>query len=57
MTLQNIQLDFVYYDSQANINPGQSKKIKKKHKDATTGNLIFGGGNPRPPLIVVVRRL
>jgi hypothetical protein len=57
MALQRIDVDIVYFNNKSNINPGQIQKINNKREAALTGNLIFGGGNPRPPLIVVVRRL
>ena len=47
----------MYYDSQSAMNQGLVGKIKGKHAQEVTGNLIVPGGNPRPPLIVIVRKL
>ncbi len=57
MALQHITVNMVYYDSKSNMTSGLLNSIVGKLDDALMGNLILGGGNPRPPLIVIVRRL
>jgi hypothetical protein len=57
LATQHIQVDVLYYDSQSSMNAGLVAKIKNKHAQEVTGLLIAPGGNPRPPLIVIVRRL
>jgi hypothetical protein len=55
--LQHIDVSFVYYDSKSNMSTGLITNIIGKLDDALLGHLIFPGGNPRPPLIVIVRKL
>jgi len=54
---QHIQVDVVYYDSQSSMSAGLVATIKNKHAQEISGLVIMPGRNPRPPLIVVVRRL
>lgn len=55
--LQQITVSMVYYDSKSNMTAGLLNNIVGKLDDILNGHIIFGGGNPRPPLIVIVRRL
>jgi hypothetical protein len=57
LAAQHIQVDVVYYDSQSSMNAGLVSEIKNKHAQEVTGLLILPGKNPRPPLVVIVRRL
>jgi|SRR5450432_999667 len=57
LALQHIDVSFVYYDSKSNMSAGLLNSIVGKLDDALLGHLILPGGNPRPPLIVIVRRL
>jgi hypothetical protein len=57
LALQHIDVSFVYYDSKSNMTAGLLNSIVGKLDDALLGHLILPGGNPRPPLIVIVRRL
>jgi hypothetical protein len=57
LALQHITVNMVYYDSKSNMTSGLLNSIVGKLDDALMGHLILGGGNPRPPLIVIVRRL
>jgi hypothetical protein len=55
--LQQITVNMVYYDSKSNMTSGLLNSIVGKLDDILNGHIIFGGGNPRPPLVVIVRRL
>jgi hypothetical protein len=55
--LQQITVSMVYYDSKSNMTAGLLNNIVGKLDDILNGHIIFGGNNPRPPLIVIVRRL
>ncbi len=55
--LQHIQVTIAYYDSKSNMTSGLIDNIVGKLDNALNGNLLILGGNPRPPLIVIVRRL
>ena len=56
--LQHIVVNIAYYDSKSNMTAGLLDNIVGKLDDALNGHLILlGGNNPRPPLIVIVRRL
>ena len=57
LALQHVLVDMVYYDSQSAMSAGLVGKIKNKHAQEIAGLLIAPGANPRPPLIVLVRRL
>jgi hypothetical protein len=57
LALQHIQIDIVYYDSQSGMTSGLVAQIKNKHAQETAGVLVLPGRNPRPPLIVLVRKL
>jgi hypothetical protein len=57
LALQHIDVTMVYYDSKSNMTAGLLNNIIGKLDDALLGHLILPGGNPRPPLIVIVRRL
>ena len=53
--LQHIQVDVVYYDTQADMTTGLVGMIKNKHAAELAVQLISPNNNPRPPLIIIVR--
>lgn len=55
--LQHIDVQVVYYDSKANMAPGLLSGIINSVDNLLAGHLISTTVNPRPPLIVIVRRL
>ncbi|HVU58894.1 MAG TPA: hypothetical protein VHD83_27725 [Puia sp.] len=54
--LQHIAVQIEYYDSKALISGGLLGAILNKVNNLTSGNLISNYANPRPPLIIIVRR-
>jgi hypothetical protein len=54
--LQHITVQIEYYDSKALISGGLLGNIVNKLNNAISGNMISNYANPRPPLIVIVRR-
>jgi hypothetical protein len=54
--LQHITVQIEYYDSKALISGGLLGNIVNKLNNALSGNMISNYANPRPPLIVIVRR-
>jgi hypothetical protein len=56
LATQHIQVEFMYYDSKSNINPGLLGSVVNKLDNILTGNLIDKSANPRPPLIIITRR-
>ena len=60
LALQKIDVQLVYYSTKAAMqrnNPGLLSGIVNKLNNLLSGNLISYKANPRPPLIVIVRRL
>ncbi len=55
MALQHIQVDVVYYDTEADMSAGVVAEVKNKHAQEYATQLILPNGNPRPPLIIIVR--
>jgi len=58
--LQHIDVQLVYYNTKAdmqNSNPGLVSGILNAVNNLLSGHLISNSANPRPPLIVIVRRL
>ena len=55
--VQSMDVDLVYYDSKSNVNATLSATIQERLNNILLGNLISFNVNPRPPLIVIVRRL
>src|SRR5580692_3304222 len=53
--LQNISVQFVYYDKTALINGGLLGTVLTRLDELTSGNVISTSTNPRPPLVVIVR--
>lgn len=54
--LQHITVQIEYYDSKALISGGLLGSIVNKLNNAISGNMISNYANPRPPLIIIVRR-
>jgi hypothetical protein len=54
--LQHIAVQLEYYDSYSLISGGLIGGIVNKVNNLLSGNLISNYANPRPPLIVIVRR-
>jgi len=54
--LQHITVQIEYYDSKALISGGLLGNIVNKLNNAISGNMISNYANPRPPLIIIVRR-
>lgn len=54
--LQHIDVQFVYYYSKSQIGQGLLTNILSKLLNALSGNMVSTMANPRPPLIVIVRR-
>jgi len=60
LAVQHIDVQLVYYDTKAalqNGNPGLLSGIVNKLNNLLAGHMISYQANPRPPLIVIVRRL
>src|ERR1700754_128549 len=55
--VQKMEVDFVYYDSRSSVNADLSAVVLERLNNILLGNLISFNANPRPPLIVIVRRL
>ena len=58
--LQHIDVQLVYFNTKAdmqNSNPGLLSGIVNAVNNLLAGHLISNSANPRPPLIVIVRRL
>lgn len=58
--LQHISVQLVYYNTKADVtnsNPGLVSGILNAVNNLLAGHLISNTANPRPPLIVIVRRL
>ena len=55
--LQHIDVQMVYFDSKDNMNAGLLSGIVNAVDNLLAGHLISTTINPRPPLIVIVRRL
>ncbi len=53
--LQHIDVQFEYYYSKSQMNPGLIIGLLTKLDNILTGNLISTTSNPRPPLIFIVR--
>lgn len=56
MALQHINVQMVYYYSKSDIGPGLLNNVFLKVTNLLNGQLISTITNPRPPLIVIVRR-
>jgi hypothetical protein len=54
--LQHIDVQMAYYYSKADIGQGLLSNLTVKLTNVLSGQLISTGANPRPPLIVIVRR-
>ena len=54
--LQHIDVQFVYYYSKAQIGQGLLNNVLTKLTNILTGNMISTAANPRPPLIIIVRK-
>ena len=54
--LQHIDLQLVYYYSKSQIGTGLLSNVLSKLVNALSGNMISTAANPRPPLLVIVRR-
>jgi hypothetical protein len=54
--LQHIDLQLVYFDSRSQIGSGLLGNVLGKLDNLLSGNLISTSANPRPPLIIIVRR-
>ncbi|WP_431209447.1 hypothetical protein ACQ86N_25150 [Puia sp. P3] len=60
LAVQHIDVQLVYYDTKAalqNSNPGLLSGVVNKLNNLLAGHMISYQANPRPPLIVIVRRL
>ena len=55
--LQHISVQLVYFDSKSNMSPGLLTGIVNKLDNLLSGHMISTMANPRPPLIVITRRL
>ena len=53
--LQQMDVQFVYYETRAEVPQVVVDYIQQKSNDITAQALIMAGGNPRPPLIVITR--
>jgi hypothetical protein len=56
MALQHMDVQFQYYDSKSQINPGLLGGIVNKLDNVLNNVLIDKTANPRPPLIIITRR-
>jgi hypothetical protein len=54
--LQHITVQLEYYDSKALISGGLLGTITNRLNNLFSGNMISNYANPRPPLIIIVRR-
>ena len=54
--LQHIDVQIAYYTTKNIINSGLLGSLTNKLDNILSGNLITLGANPRPPLIIIVRR-
>ncbi|HEY4208628.1 MAG TPA: hypothetical protein VGM31_17500 [Puia sp.] len=54
--LQHIAVQIEYYDSQSLLSGGLIGGIVNKVNNLLSGNIISNYANPRPPLIIIVRR-
>jgi hypothetical protein len=60
LAVQHIDVQLVYYDTKAALqsgNPGLLSGVVNKLNNLLAGHLISYRANPRPPLIVIVRRM
>lgn len=55
-TTEYIDLRLQYYDKRSDINQGLLNDVFTNLQNLLSGGLISTGANPRPPLIIVVRR-
>lgn len=54
--MEMIQVQIAYYDSEAQISSGVLGGVLNTLNSLLAGNPIITGSNPRPPLIIIVRR-
>ena len=54
--MENITVQIAYYDSESQISSGLLGGVLNSLNSLLSGNLISTGANPRPPLIIIVRR-
>lgn len=55
-TVEYIDLRLQYFDKKSDIDPSVLDNIVSHQQNWLTGGLISKGANPRPPLIVIVRK-
>ena len=55
MVLQQMDVQFVFYETRDQIPKVVVDYIQQKSNDITAQALIMAGGNPRPPMIVITR--
>jgi hypothetical protein len=55
MALQQIQVELIYYDSESAMSAGLLDKIKNRHAQESSGQLVSPNNTARPPLIVIIR--
>jgi hypothetical protein len=54
--LQHIDVQLQYFDTRSAIGPGLLGNVLNKLNNLLSGNMISTSANPRPPLIIIVRR-
>jgi hypothetical protein len=54
--LENIQVQFVYYDSKSSVPAGVLGGVVNILNNLLSGNILSTGANPRPPLVIITRR-
>jgi hypothetical protein len=54
--LQHIDVQLQYYDTRSSIGAGLLGNVLNKLNNLLSGNMISNYANPRPPLIMIVRR-
>ncbi|HEX3934819.1 MAG TPA: hypothetical protein VHW43_09080 [Puia sp.] len=54
--LESISVQIEYYDSESQVSSGLLGGVLNSLNSLLSGNLISTGANPRPPLIIIVRR-
>lgn len=54
--MEMIQVQIAYYDSESQVSSGVLGGILNSLNSLLAGNIISTGSNPRPPLIIIVRR-
>jgi hypothetical protein len=54
--IESISVQIQYFDSKSEVNAGVLAGLLNIVNNLTTGNIISTSANPRPPLIIIVRR-